>query len=182
MWSNHCSQTFWDWRGKAKICHDETLRRKLHNTIMALKGNICVFSRIRPLISDAALGNGGEISHIYFQMMITVQWSWRGCQMPIWMRAWLHSAIWNSQNFIRHVIWRCHLIRHSSSDQLHWTFGAGRQILKASLSHFDIGCTIHFNLPESTLHCSAEASNQHVLQTQQHQTFKVQLYEVTDAM
>jgi kinesin family protein C1 len=37
---------------EAKIRDDEMLRRKLHNTIQELKGNIRVFCRIRPMLED----------------------------------------------------------------------------------------------------------------------------------
>ncbi|KAH9525270.1 hypothetical protein Btru_000903 [Bulinus truncatus] len=46
-------------------CH-ETERRKLHNIIQELKGNIRVFCRVRPLLGDEQLGNNGLISHINF--------------------------------------------------------------------------------------------------------------------
>jgi len=35
---------------EAKLRADEAIRRKLHNTILELKGNIRVFCRIRPLL------------------------------------------------------------------------------------------------------------------------------------
>jgi len=34
--------------------------------MICVQGNIRVFSRVRPLIGDETLGNGGEISHIHF--------------------------------------------------------------------------------------------------------------------
>ena len=43
------------------------------------------------------------------------------------------------------------VIRHCTSDQLHWTFEAGRQILKTSLSHFGIGCTMNTSTSQSPL-------------------------------
>ncbi|XP_059166584.1 carboxy-terminal kinesin 2-like [Physella acuta] len=47
----------------------ETERRKLHNTIQELKGNIRVFCRVRPLLGDEQLGNNGIISHMNFPDM-----------------------------------------------------------------------------------------------------------------
>ncbi|XP_005102127.1 carboxy-terminal kinesin 2 isoform X2 [Aplysia californica] len=47
----------------------ETERRKLHNTIQELKGNIRVFCRIRPLLGDELLGNDGVINHMNFPDM-----------------------------------------------------------------------------------------------------------------
>jgi len=48
-----------------KLRADEAIRRKLHNTILELKGNIRVFCRVRP-----ALGNenadGSALSHLSF--------------------------------------------------------------------------------------------------------------------
>ncbi|KAK6986889.1 carboxy-terminal kinesin 2-like isoform X2 [Biomphalaria glabrata] len=49
-------------------CH-ETERRKLHNTIQELKGNIRVFCRVRPLLGEEQLGNNGIINHINFPDM-----------------------------------------------------------------------------------------------------------------
>ncbi|KAJ8299194.1 hypothetical protein KUTeg_023254 [Tegillarca granosa] len=42
---------------KSVIREHETTRRKLHNTIQELKGNIRVFCRVRPLLGDERLGN-----------------------------------------------------------------------------------------------------------------------------
>lgn len=49
-----------------KFREHETARRKLHNTIQELKGNIRVFCRVRPLLGDECLGNNGEIQHMNF--------------------------------------------------------------------------------------------------------------------
>jgi len=37
---------------EAQIREDETMRKKLHNTIQELKGNIRVFCRVRPLLGN----------------------------------------------------------------------------------------------------------------------------------
>ncbi|XP_060069856.1 carboxy-terminal kinesin 2-like [Ylistrum balloti] len=50
----------------AKFREHETARRKLHNTIQELKGNIRVFCRVRPLLGDECLGNNGEVQHMNF--------------------------------------------------------------------------------------------------------------------
>lgn len=50
----------------SKCREHETMRRKLHNTIQELKGNIRVFCRVRPLIGEELLGNDGEIQHMNF--------------------------------------------------------------------------------------------------------------------
>lgn len=56
---------------EAKIREDEGLRRKLHNTIQELKGNIRVFCRIRPYIGSEGTefeGNPTDLpSHFEFQ-------------------------------------------------------------------------------------------------------------------
>ncbi|CAC5368682.1 KIFC1 [Mytilus coruscus] len=49
-----------------QIRSHETERRKLHNQIQELKGNIRVFCRVRPLLGDETLGNDGIISHMNF--------------------------------------------------------------------------------------------------------------------
>ena len=42
---------------ESELLQAETLRRKLHNTIQELKGNIRVFCRVRPVLtSDISLG------------------------------------------------------------------------------------------------------------------------------
>ncbi|CAI9726003.1 carboxy-terminal kinesin 2-like isoform X1 [Octopus vulgaris] len=51
---------------KQKILEHETVRRKLHNTILELKGNIRVFCRVRPLLTDEINSGQGVISHINF--------------------------------------------------------------------------------------------------------------------
>ncbi|XP_033646230.1 carboxy-terminal kinesin 2-like isoform X1 [Asterias rubens] len=50
---------------ESTIRDHETSRRKLHNTIQELKGNIRVFCRVRPLLGKE-LSDGAEISHIQF--------------------------------------------------------------------------------------------------------------------
>ncbi|XP_064602112.1 carboxy-terminal kinesin 2-like [Liolophura sinensis] len=44
----------------------ETIRRKLHNSIQELKGNIRVFCRVRPLLNEERLANEGIIQHMSF--------------------------------------------------------------------------------------------------------------------
>ncbi|XP_055998157.1 carboxy-terminal kinesin 2-like isoform X2 [Ostrea edulis] len=51
---------------KIKDQEHETMRRKLHNTIQELKGNIRVFCRVRPLLGDELLGNDGTVHHMAF--------------------------------------------------------------------------------------------------------------------
>ncbi|XP_037087927.1 carboxy-terminal kinesin 2-like [Pollicipes pollicipes] len=51
---------------EAKIRSEETLRRRLHNQVQELKGNIRVFCRVRPLLGDEVAAAGGEIQHIQF--------------------------------------------------------------------------------------------------------------------
>ncbi|GFZ12464.1 kinesin 2 [Actinidia rufa] len=46
---------------EVKINEGEELRRKLHNTILELKGNIRVFCRVRPLLSDEDLGKEPKV-------------------------------------------------------------------------------------------------------------------------
>eukprot|EP01116_Phalansterium_solitarium_P023290 TRINITY_DN808_c0_g2_i3.p1 TRINITY_DN808_c0_g2~~TRINITY_DN808_c0_g2_i3.p1 ORF type:complete len:708 (-),score=304.84 TRINITY_DN808_c0_g2_i3:54-2177(-) len=46
---------------EAKIRDDEALRKKLHNTIQELKGNIRVFCRIRPFVGDES-GTDGQLT------------------------------------------------------------------------------------------------------------------------
>jgi kinesin family protein C1 len=48
---------------ESKLRTDEGLRKKLHNTILELKGNIRVFCRVRPFLKDEV--NGGE--HIMYK-------------------------------------------------------------------------------------------------------------------
>jgi len=47
---------------ESKLREEETLRRRMHNTILELKGNIRVFCRVRPLLSHEAT----EAGHIRF--------------------------------------------------------------------------------------------------------------------
>ncbi|PIN02357.1 Kinesin (KAR3 subfamily) [Handroanthus impetiginosus] len=44
-----------------KIVEGEKLRKKLHNTILELKGNIRVFCRVRPLLSDDGAGIDSKV-------------------------------------------------------------------------------------------------------------------------
>ena len=46
-----------------KLRWEETQRRKLHNQVQELKGNI----RVRPLLGDEMGANGAEIRHIQFE-------------------------------------------------------------------------------------------------------------------
>lgn len=51
-----------------KLQEGEQIRRKLHNTVQELKGNIRVFCRVRPLLGDEIKNNGDTdvIHHINF--------------------------------------------------------------------------------------------------------------------
>ncbi|KAK3862995.1 hypothetical protein Pcinc_031179 [Petrolisthes cinctipes] len=51
-----------------KLTDSDTLRRKLHNLVQELKGNIRVFCRVRPLLDKEINNNGGSdvIHHISF--------------------------------------------------------------------------------------------------------------------
>ncbi|CAN1224133.1 Kinesin-like protein KIN-14N [Linum grandiflorum] len=44
-----------------KVIEGEQLRKKLHNTILELKGNIRVFCRVRPSLNDDILGNERKV-------------------------------------------------------------------------------------------------------------------------
>ncbi|XP_042040086.1 kinesin-like protein KIN-14N [Salvia splendens] len=44
-----------------KIVEGEKVRKKLHNTILELKGNIRAFCRVRPLLSDDGVGNDVKV-------------------------------------------------------------------------------------------------------------------------
>ena len=48
------------------------------------------------------------------------------------------------------------VIHNNSTDQLHWTFEAGRRILKASLSHFGIGCSMDTSTSQSPLYTALQ--------------------------
>ncbi|KAI4371670.1 hypothetical protein MLD38_009996 [Melastoma candidum] len=50
-------------RAETRVMEGETLRKKLHNTILELKGNIRVFCRVRPLIPDDSAGNDAVIAY-----------------------------------------------------------------------------------------------------------------------
>ncbi|KAJ1698173.1 hypothetical protein LUZ63_006685 [Rhynchospora breviuscula] len=49
-------------RAEARISEGEALRKKLHNTILELKGNIRVFCRVRPFITDGNEYDGSVVS------------------------------------------------------------------------------------------------------------------------
>ncbi|ESP00790.1 hypothetical protein LOTGIDRAFT_140562, partial [Lottia gigantea] len=49
-----------------ELINQETMRRKLHNTIQELKGNIRVFCRVRPLLGNETQDNDGVIGHMTF--------------------------------------------------------------------------------------------------------------------
>ncbi|KAK4314590.1 hypothetical protein Pmani_014131 [Petrolisthes manimaculis] len=51
-----------------KLTDSDSLRRKLHNLVQELKGNIRVFCRVRPLLDEEIKNNGGSdvIHHINF--------------------------------------------------------------------------------------------------------------------
>ncbi|KAH7431921.1 hypothetical protein KP509_08G073300 [Ceratopteris richardii] len=49
-----------------RVNEGELLRRKLHNTILELKGNIRVFCRVRPLLPDDDGYNMGEVSVLQY--------------------------------------------------------------------------------------------------------------------
>ncbi|XWS19479.1 hypothetical protein CRYUN_Cryun31cG0019600 [Craigia yunnanensis] len=46
-----------------KLIEGENLRKKLHNTILELKGNIRVFCRVRPLLPDDGAAEGAVVSY-----------------------------------------------------------------------------------------------------------------------
>ena len=47
-----------------KLRWGETERRRLHNMVQELKGNIRVFCRMRPLIGEEKVGSGEDIKHV----------------------------------------------------------------------------------------------------------------------
>jgi len=54
------------------------------------------------------------------------------------------------------------VIRHSASDYLHRKFEAGRQILKASLSHFGIGCVLNTSTIQNPLYTAPQKHHTNV--------------------
>ncbi|XP_071697406.1 kinesin-like protein KIN-14C [Rutidosis leptorrhynchoides] len=48
---------------ETKLLEGESLRKKLHNTILELKGNIRVFCRVRPLLPDDGPGTEAAVSY-----------------------------------------------------------------------------------------------------------------------
>lgn len=49
-----------------KLRAEETIRRKLHNQIQELKGNIRVFCRVRPALPHESLDDGNKLAEIKF--------------------------------------------------------------------------------------------------------------------
>jgi Microtubule binding len=49
-----------------KLRAEETIRRKLHNQIQELKGNIRVFCRVRPALSHESVDEGNKLAEIKF--------------------------------------------------------------------------------------------------------------------
>ena len=47
-----------------KMRWGETERRRLHNMVLELKGNIRVFCRMRPLLGEERQAAGGDIKHV----------------------------------------------------------------------------------------------------------------------
>ncbi|KAL2825218.1 P-loop containing nucleoside triphosphate hydrolase protein [Aspergillus cavernicola] len=48
---------------KEKLRREETLRRKLHNQVQELKGNIRVFCRVRPTLGDEGVSDAAQVSY-----------------------------------------------------------------------------------------------------------------------
>ncbi|KAL4803468.1 P-loop containing nucleoside triphosphate hydrolase protein [Aspergillus unguis] len=48
---------------KEKLRREETLRRKLHNQVQELKGNIRVFCRVRPTLPNEGVSNGAQFTY-----------------------------------------------------------------------------------------------------------------------
>jgi len=49
-----------------KLRAEETIRRKLHNQIQELKGNIRVFCRVRPALPHESVDEGNQLAEIKF--------------------------------------------------------------------------------------------------------------------
>ncbi|KAE8704048.1 Kinesin-1 [Hibiscus syriacus] len=60
-----------------KLIEGEKLRKKLHNTILELKGNIRVFCRVRPQLSDDISSNQGKV----FSYPTSMEYLGRGIDM-----------------------------------------------------------------------------------------------------
>lgn len=74
-----------------KLQEGETLRRKLHNTVQELKGNIRVFCRVRPMLNGEGGGGGNDLaaSHIDIGLDLERQ------QEEIRLTQWSESAAGN---------------------------------------------------------------------------------------
>jgi kinesin family protein C1 len=47
---------------RAKVAEGERMRRKMHNTIQELRGNVRVFARVRPFLPNDSDGSGGSVA------------------------------------------------------------------------------------------------------------------------